>query len=54
MNFQQGLIKSTEYDFLLLNYPTCLKGTRRFQMGVLLFWALESACCEMDMVENMF
>ena len=37
MNFQQGLIKSTECDFLLLNYPTWLKGTRRlvaFEFGV--------------------
>ena len=37
MNFQQGLIKSTEFDFLLLNYPPCLKGTRRFRVGCYCF-----------------
>jgi hypothetical protein len=26
MNFQQGLIMSTEPDLFMLNYPTCRKG----------------------------
>ena len=37
MNFQQGLIISTEPDFLMLNYLTCLKGHVAFGFGVLCY-----------------